>query len=287
MYKLGINFDEISDDLSTAIEVMNECGVQYGELRTVNKNNFVFWSDTEIEAFRDQITASGIEVVAASTPLFKWYTKQDDPEVVHDSFGFNPRLNDAEKRETIKRAIEIADSLNIPRLRIFSELGHSDNAGQEFAKNQLLIYALGLAEEKGIELFLENEPVCKVHTKEQVQNFLIGNVADNLKFWLDVANFVELGEDIGLDFLQKVASRVGYVHVKDFRIENGKRSYVPVGEGCVDYERILNDILSVAQNDIVITIETHASDKNKIEYSRQSIRAVQKILTMNGAVNVA
>lgn len=39
MYKLGINFDEISDDLSTAIEVMNECGVQYGELRTVNKKN--------------------------------------------------------------------------------------------------------------------------------------------------------------------------------------------------------------------------------------------------------
>lgn len=251
------------------------------------QKNFVFWSDAEIEAFRDHITASGIEVVAASTPLFKWYTKQDDPEVVHDSFGFNPRLNDAEKRETIKRAIEIADSLNIPRLRIFSELGHSEDAGQEFAKNQLLIYALGLAEEKGIELFLENEPVCKVHTKEQVQNFLMGNVADNLKFWLDVANFVELGEDIDKDFLQKVASRVGYVHVKDFRIEKGKRSYVPVGEGCVDYERILNDILSIAQNDIVITIETHASDENKIEYSKQSIRAVQKILTMNGAVNVA
>lgn len=287
MYKLGINFDEISDDLSTAIEVMNECGVQYGELRTVNKKNFVFWSDAEIEAFRDQITASGIEVVAASTPLFKWYTKQDDPEVVHDSFGFNPRLNDAEKRETINRAIEIADSLNIPRLRIFSELGHSENAGQEFAKNQLLIYTLGLAEEKGIELFLENEPVCKVHTKEQVQNFLIGNVAVNLKFWLDVANFVELGEDIDKDFLRKVASRVGYVHVKDFRIENGKRSYVPVGDGYVDYERILNDILSVAQNDIVITVETHASDENKIEYSKQSIRAVQKILTMNGVVSVA
>ena len=287
MYKLGINFDEISDDLSTAIEVMNECGVQYGELRTVNKKNFMFWSDAEVEAFRSQVASSGIEVVAASTPLFKWYTKQDDPEVVHDSFGFNPRLDVSEKRETIKRAIEIADLLSIPRLRIFSELGNADNAGHKFAQSQLLNYALQLAREKDIELFLENEPVCKVHTKEQVENFLEGNNNKNLKFWLDVANFVELGEDIDESFLRKVSSRVGYVHVKDFRIENGKRIYVPVGQGSVDYITILNDILCAAKNDIVITIETHASNENKIEYSKQSIRAVQKILGKKEAVSVS
>lgn len=278
MYKLGINFDEISDDLQVAIDVMNECGVQYGELRTVNKKNFIFWNDNEVENFREQIEQGGIEVVAASTPLFKWYTKRDDPEVVHDSFGFNPRLNEIEKRARIKRAVEIADSLGISRLRIFSELGNTEHAGLKFAENQLLTYALGLALNKGIELFLENEPVCKVHTKEDVMSFLAANTADNLKFWLDVANFIELGEDVDKEFLRKVASRVGYIHVKDFRIENDKRVYVPVGQGNVDYAKIFRGIMLAVDDDLVITIETHASEENKIEYSKQSIRAVQQIL---------
>jgi hypothetical protein len=123
MHKVGINFDEISDNLDTAIKVMHDCEVKYGELRTVSGKNFVFWSDEEVAAFKKQVDEAKIELVAAATPLFKWYTSPDAPEIQHDSFGFNPRLNDQEKKQVIERAIKIADALSIPRLRIFSGLG--------------------------------------------------------------------------------------------------------------------------------------------------------------------
>lgn len=278
MYKLGINFDEISDDFDTAIGVMKECGVNYGELRTLNNKNFVFWSDSEVEEFKNKLAVTGIELVAAATPLFKWYTNQDDSEVIHDNFGFNPRLDNEAKKVTITRAIEIAVKLEIPRLRIFSELGSQADAGKSFAKSELLDFALKSAQKAGIDLYLENEPVCKVHTKKEVTELLNANQSPNFKFWLDIANFIELEEDIDRYFLSKITHRLGYVHVKDFLLENGKKTYVPTGEGIINYKEILTNILATANDELVITIETHASDENKIEYSKRAIRATKLIL---------
>ena len=168
MYKVGINFDEISDDLDVAIQTMEDCDVKYGELRTVNQKNFVFWSDEEAAAFKAKIKEANIELVAAATPLFKWYINSDDPEIKHDSFGFNPRLTEDEKYKVIERTFEVAAELSLPRLRIFSGLGRAENPGQLFAEDPLLAYALKLAEKYSIDLYLENEPVCRVHRKEHI-----------------------------------------------------------------------------------------------------------------------
>jgi sugar phosphate isomerase/epimerase len=277
MYKVGINFDEISDDLDTAIAIMKQNAVPYGELRTLNQKNFVFWTDEEIMNFMKDIEASGIEVVAAATPLFKWYAASDDPEVVHDNFGFNPRLSKAEKIQTIDRTIEIAARLKIPRLRIFSSLGTIPNAGEVFARDELLEYTLNRAEEHDIDLFLENEPVCRVHTKQDIVKLLATNQHRRLKFWFDIANLIEIGEELDEDFLRAVTPRLGYLHIKDFVIVDGRKQYVPASEGIIDYESILSSILAVAP-DVIITVETHAPIGKKIEYSERSIIGTNTIL---------
>ncbi len=277
MHRVGINFDEISDDISTAVRVMKECGVEYGELRTVNGKNFVFWTDAEVAEFKKEIAASGIELIAAATPLFKWYVNEDDDEVEHDSFGFNPRLNDAEKRDTIKRAIEIASELSIPRLRIFSGLGKAEDAGVLFAQDPLLALALKLADEADIDLYIENEPVCRVHTKAHLIDLLANQKNPRLKLWLDIANAVELGEEIDEAFIGKIADRLSYVHVKDFVMKDGQKAYVPVGEGQIDYASILANINRLATQDLIFTVETHAK-VDKIGASVKSILATKKLV---------
>ena len=71
MHKLGINFDEVSSDLTVALSFMHEHNLKCGELRTLNDKNFVFWNPQEVNDFQSQIIASHIELVAAATPLFK------------------------------------------------------------------------------------------------------------------------------------------------------------------------------------------------------------------------
>lgn len=278
MIQLGINFDEISDDLDEAIAVMKKAGIQYGELRTLNKKNFVFWDDAEVGAFRAKIAGNGITVVAASTPLFKWYVNEGDPEVRHDSFGFNPRLGESKKRETIDRAIEIAHFLDIPRLRIFSGLGKAENAGKKFAKDALLGYALDKAAEHHIDLYLENEPTCRVHTKADVLDLFADNTRDNLKFWLDIANLEIIGEFADDPaFLEQISPRLGYVHVKDFVTEDNTRRFVPVGEGQIDYPGIMSLVTEKCGSDFIVTVETHAKS-DKVGNSLRSIEGTRKVL---------
>lgn len=278
MHKVGINFDEISDDLDIAIKTMRECDVVYGELRTVNGKNFVFWSDDEISDFKKKVNEAGIELIAAATPLFKWYTTPDDEEIKHDSFGFNPRLDNEEKKQVIVRAIEIAHTLSIPRLRIFSGLGRDVSAGRNFAHDPLLIFALDEAAKYGIDLYLENEPVCRVHNKQQILDLLENQQSASLKLWLDIANLVELDEDIDEAFIQKVADRLGYVHIKDFNVVNGRCVYVPVGQGQIHYAQILNTINSIVDQELIFTVETHAKT-NKINASIASIKATRQLVS--------
>jgi len=282
MYKVGINFDEISDDLGVAIKTMKECGVQYGELRTVNQKNFVFWTDDEVAAFKQEADAAGIELIAAATPLFKWYVNADDPDVEHDSFGFNPRLDEAGKRQVIERTFAIATALSLPRLRIFSGLGRAENAGAVFAQDSLLEYALELAGKHDIDLFIENEPVCCVHDKKQIVELLANQENPRLKLWLDIANLVELDEEIDDEFLATVADRLGYVHVKDFVMQNGQKVYLPTGEGQIDYPTILARIDKLGLADLIFTVETHAKT-DKIGASVTSLKATKELVSALGA----
>ncbi|HVC36010.1 MAG TPA: TIM barrel protein [Candidatus Dormibacteraeota bacterium] len=277
MYKVGVNFDEISDDIHIALAVMKKQGVTYGELRTIEAKNFVFWTDDEVQYYKTIITMAGIELVAAATPLFKWYRTADSPEVRHDNFGFDPRLREEEKRAVIARTIEIATAMKIPRLRIFSGLGSSDKAGPVFASDPLLHYALELASKYEIDLYLENEPVCIIHNKQDVVDFFNQVTSQHMKYWLDVANLIELNEMVDDAFLSQVIARVGYVHVKDFINTTKGRKYVPVGQGEINYRQILADIRRSCPHELIITIETHAKI-NKIEHSIASIKGVRLLL---------
>lgn len=281
MYKLGINFDEISDDLAVAISVMKNQKVNYGELRTVGKKNFVYWNDADIQNFKHIIDLAGIKVVAAATPLFKWYDNDYDQEVKHDNFGFNPRLSHLEKKQIINKALVIASELEIPRLRIFSGLGNLKGSGVYFAGNDLLNYALDVADKYNIDLYIENEPVCKVHTKEDMLGVLKANNHPRLKLWLDIANLIEIGEEADSAFIHDVASRLGYIHIKDFITKGSHKRYVAAGNGLIPYVPIMRIIHSVKPDDVIVTVETHAT-VDKVNTSIASIIGTRNILEAAG-----
>lgn len=255
--------------------------IKFGELRTINKKNFVFWNDTEVEQFRKRIESTDIQVVAAATPLFKWYVHNSDPDVEHDNFGFNPRISHQQKLDTIKRTIDTASKLSIPRLRIFSGLGVSDNIKNDFSIADLLGFALEEAARSNIKLYLENEPACIVHNKTQITEVFASNSHPNFKFWLDIANLAELNEVIDDEFLESISNRIGYIHIKDYKMSAGKKTYVPVGKGEINFKKILSRVFSLAKSELIVTVETHAKT-NKIVSSVQSINGTKAILNTLG-----
>ena len=256
---------------------MKKHGIKYGELRTINSKNFVFWSDEEVSEFSNKIKGSGIEIVAAATPLFKWYSSPDNMEIKHDNFGFNPRLSPIEKKAVIIRTIEIANMLKIPRLRIFSELGNKYNYGKIFANNELLKFTLIEAAKHNIDILVENEPVCNLRKKQDLMELVANNSTTNLKIWLDIANIIEQNENIDRFFINKIKNRIGYIHIKNFVFDDGIKEYVAIKDGNIDYKKILS-LLKLYCSNCNISVETHAKSDNKITFSEKSLEYLKDII---------
>jgi sugar phosphate isomerase/epimerase len=98
---------------------------------------------------------------------------------------------------------------------------------------------------------------------------------------LDAPIFLEL--DLGwawwagidpVELLERTRGRAPLVHVKDFR-ERGTRSFCPVGEGGVGYERV---VPAAAAHVEWLLVEQDESDGSALEAAHHSFRALTRML---------
>jgi len=110
----------------------------------------------------------------------------------------------------------------------------------------------------------------------------LGNGRTALDELLQLSVFLEL--DLGwawwagidpVELLERTRGRVPLVHVKDFR-ERGERSFCPVGDGNVDFERILP--VAIAQGVEWLLVEQDESDGPALDAARRSLAALTSIL---------
>jgi sugar phosphate isomerase/epimerase len=110
----------------------------------------------------------------------------------------------------------------------------------------------------------------------------LGNGRTALDELLELSVFLEL--DLGwawwagidpVELLERTRGRVPLVHVKDFR-ERGERSFCPVGDGNVDFERILP--VAIAQGVEWLLVEQDESDGPALDAARRSLAALTSIL---------
>ena len=75
--------------------------------------------------------------------------------------------------------------------------------------------------------------------------------------------------------LERARGRVPLIHVKDFRAR-GERSFCPVGDGGVDFERILQ--VTVEQGAEWLLVEQDEADGSALEAARRSYEALTSML---------
>lgn len=269
--------DEISDDLNETIEFLKLHRVKYVELRTIRKKNLIDYSLDEVKSIHELLSRNGISVSAFASPLFKWYpdnNKRKSQEKV-DTFGFNPHLNLAEKRNYIIKAIAVAKNLGTRHIRIFSSL-KTPSTKYSFTSDPLFEFALSEAQKEGMTLLLENEPPCYIHKMSDIKHLAQKFAHRNLKIWFDVANFYKIREQVFLKDLGVLKDSIEYFHLKD---SDRNDNHVPLGEGFINYKRIISDIKKEFGNkDIFLSIETHVRSNPK-EATKQSLQTLNKLLS--------
>lgn len=269
--------DEISDDLNETIEFLKLHKIKYVELRTIRKKNLIDCSLDEIKSIRELLSRNDISVSAFASPLFKWYpdNNKEKSQEKADTFGFNPHLNPTEKRNYITKAIAVAKNLGTRHIRIFSSL-KTPSTKYSFISDPLFEFALSEAQKEGMTVLLENEPPCYINKKSDIKRLAQKFAHRNLKIWFDVANFYKIREQVFLKDLEELKDNIEYFHLKDF---DGNNNYVPLGEGIINYKRIVSNIREVlGGKDIFLSIETHVRSDPK-EATKKSLQTLDKLLS--------
>ena len=208
--------DEIDSDLETQLDVIEELGLDYLDLRGVDDTNVLDFDDEEVERVRAALDERGIGVSSIGSPIGK--IDIDDP--------FEPHL------DRFETALEMADAFDTEYIRVFSYWmpegdDPADHRDEVLRRTEAIVER---AEDAGVTLVLENEKDIYGDTPERCRDLLTEIDSPNLRAAFDPANYLEIGVHPYPDALLEVVEYVDYLHVKDATF--GERGDIkPAGEG--------------------------------------------------------
>ena len=231
--------DEYADGFPEQLSAMNRLGIEYIELRFVDKKNVSVLTEAEAAAAAEMLRAAGIRVSAIGSPLGK---------VAIDS-DLNAHL------ELTRRLCELACRVETEKMRIFSFYLPKEQPAEQF-RNQVidrLGSMLEVADSFGIQLCHENEAGIYGESPERCLD-LLQSLGGRLKCVFDMGNFVLEGHSPYPDTYQKLKPHLEYFHIKDGLAAG---AIVPPGKGEACIREILKDYEATGEKDAFVTLEPH------------------------------
>lgn len=218
--------DEIADDLTTQMDVMEKNGIGYIEIRGVNGKSVVKYSLQEIEAIKKELDARGFKISAVGSPLGKIKITDD----------FEPHM------ELFRHTIKISQILETQYIRMFSFFIPEGDDPEIYRDEVMRRWRIFLeeSEDSGLILLHENEKDIFGDTPERCLDLLETMNSKRLKAIFDPANFVQCDVETypkAFDMLKKHAI---YLHIKDALYKD--HSVMPAGHGDGKIKEILTDL---------------------------------------------
>jgi L-ribulose-5-phosphate 3-epimerase len=254
--RLGIITDEVSANVSEALDWIAERGLRHVEIRTVNGRNVMEMTNEEIDNLRERIEQRGLYVSAIASPVFKCALDRARAVASGDTFGQKEEDVTAHFAK-LDRAFEIAGRLNTKRIRIFSFWRDLSPEAVKEEVVRLLKQAADRAEKVNMQLLLENEPSCNGGYASEVGSMVKAVQSPALQALWDPGNEQYGGRTAFPDGYEQVKGLAAHVHLKDARIgSDGKSHCVPIGSGDVPYVKHIQALLADGYEGL-FTIETH------------------------------
>ncbi|OGV40702.1 MAG: hypothetical protein A2X48_22560 [Lentisphaerae bacterium GWF2_49_21] len=175
----------------------------------------------------------------------------------------------------VREAIRFAARINVSILRIFSGFEPRNKVcGKTFDRMvAALAKSAGYASEHNVRLALENHGGI-ASTAEDMLKILSAVNSPNLFLNFDPANFVAEGVDCIRAF-ELLKDRIIYVHLKDVRTSNGHKEFCAVGEGMIDWRKLLS-LLEDRYNGVCAIEYENAEDP--VEGTTRSREFISKIV---------
>jgi 3-dehydroshikimate dehydratase len=242
MVKISAFADEISEDLETQIQNLNANGVGYIELRGVWGKNVMALSETEVREVKRRASENGIGFSAVGSPLGKFPIDGD----------FEMQM------EGLKKALEIAQILEAPYIRMFSFFMPEDEDPAKYRTQVIdwLGQMIVEAERTPVVLAHENEKGIYGDTGARCLDLYTSLQSPAFTGIFDFANFVQCKQHPYADCWLRLRPYITYFHIKDALYGTGQ--VVPAGQGDGDVAKILSEAFGAGYNNF-LTLEPHLS----------------------------
>ena len=258
MFELAVFADDISQDLAHSLDVAQNLGVNWVEIRSAWGKNLVDHNEETVRKVADIIHDRGLHVPSVSAPIYK-SRLAGRGEASAQLFGAQERDDLAEQLALIPKAAQIGRLFGTTLVRCFSFwLIEGDLAPYWGDIRQALASAAKIAASEGIVLVMENDFECNLGSGVLAAQMIEEIDSPNLRLLWDPGNARFVGETPFPDGYKRGKHLIGHVHVKDAVLdkETGEPRWVSLGTGEVD---LLGQLRALKKDGYagVVSMENH------------------------------
>ncbi len=231
--KLCAFADEAADDLAGQIDMMQAGGIEYLEIRAIDRINVTKFTDEQVKGYKAQLDDAGIKVWSIGSPHGKIK--------ITDSFE--------KELDRFKRTLEIAHMMEAKCMRIFSFYNTDGKA--EFRDEVLEKMSRYVEAAKGSGIVLCHENEKGIYGDNADRCLEIHRALPDIRGVFDPANFVQVSENT-LRAWDMLEPYIYYGHIKDSLADG---NIVPPGKGIGNIAEYLPKFFAKGCN--VLTLEPH------------------------------
>lgn len=280
MFELAVFADDIDQDLPHALDVIQELGLRWLEIRSAWGKNLADQPEETVLGVCRAIRERGLRVRCVAAPLFKCHLGKMGTGAA-ETHHAAPR-DEAAEMDVLRKAIRMARALDTTLIRCFSFWRiEGDPATFWPALRQRFLEAIALARQEGMTLVMENDYECNLRTGAEAARLLKELASPNLRALWDPGNAYFAGEVPFPDGYLRVKHLIGHVHLKDAVPDpaTGKARWVALGTGEVD---LLGQLQALAEDGYrgVLTMENHYNPPggSAEDGVRESLGGLQRLL---------
>ena len=260
--RIGFVTDEISADVTEAVDIGVSWGIKDYELRMIGANRIPDISEKDVLTILDLQKKHGIRITALSPGTFKG-TLADQDQLQR------------EMKKTLPDTFRLAKLFGTQMIIVFGvQRLEDDKPEDEERVVEIFRQVAGLTQKEGMTVAVENEPGFWFDTGSNTAQLLAKVNSPALRANWDPANALGTPETPFPDGYNALKNWIVNVHVKD-TVKGALLECVPIGEGVVDWP---GQIASLQRDKPVehITIETHCLPL--IENSKRNLEIVKNFL---------
>ncbi len=278
-FRLSAFGDEISADLAEQLQTLTGLGVYGLDLRGAWGKNVAKMDDEDVARVKQVCAEYGVTIACLGSPV-----------------GKSPLLEPLSyELGNLARLMEIGKALGTNRIRIFSFYPPdlSDTAAYDShvpAAAGRLVELARLAEQEGFILLLENEKGIIGDTPERCLALVQAVHSAALRFAWDPANFVQVGVERPIERgWAGLKPFIGYIHIKDALVADGK--VTPAGEGNGQVRELLANLKAMDYQGTLalephLKVAGHSTGFSGSEGMTIAVNALRKLMAETGCVEV-